>query len=134
MSNILIVLLSSSSAEWMLDVIGAGATATSATDWHDVWKKSEEINSVDTEINRIHEEGRQRPVVEAQHHSTYSTSWGYQVTVLLQRLFSSYWRNPSYLTAKLILNVAAALFIGFTFFNSKDTLQGTQNKIFVSLN
>ena len=116
----------------MLDVIGAGATATSTTDWHDVWINSEEIKAVNNDIERIHEEGRKRPPIAAQHDSTYATSWGYQVGVLLQRAFSSYWRNPTYLIAKLALNIAAGLFIGFTFFKAKDSLQGTQNKIFVS--
>jgi len=29
-------------AEFMLDVIGAGATASSETNWHDVWQRSNE--------------------------------------------------------------------------------------------
>jgi ATP-binding cassette subfamily G (WHITE) protein 2 (SNQ2) len=32
--------------------------------------------------------------------------------------------------AKLVLNIVGGLFIGFTFWKSKDTLQGTQNKLF----
>ena len=34
--------------------------------------------------------------------------------------------------AKLVLNVVAGLFIGFTFFKADDSIQGTQNKLFVS--
>jgi ATP-binding cassette subfamily G (WHITE) protein 2 (SNQ2) len=34
------------------------------------------------------------------------------------------------LLAKLALNVVAGLFVGFTFFKAKDSIQGTQNKIF----
>jgi len=33
---------------------------------------------------------------------------------------------------RLALNVVAALFVGFTFFKAKSSIQGTQNKIFVS--
>lgn len=35
--------------------------------------------------------------------------------------------------AKIALNIVAGLFIGFTFFKAKDTLQGTQDKLFVRL-
>ena len=33
--------------------------------------------------------------------------------------------------AKVALNVVAGLLVGFTFFKSKDSLQGTQDKLFV---
>ncbi len=115
----------------MLDVIGAGATATTATDWYSVWKKSPEASALQSELESIHTEGRRRPPVETTLKSEFSTSWGYQVWALTQRAFSSYWRNPTYLMAKLLLNIAGGLFIGFTFWKSKDTLQGTQNKLFV---
>ena len=114
----------------MLDVIGAGATATSATDWHSVWKKSPESVSLKEELTKIHAEGRQRPPVATTQKSEFSTSWGYQTFALTQRAFSTYWRNPTYLLAKMLLNIAGGLFIGFTFWKSKDTLQGTQNKLF----
>ena len=35
-----------------------------------------------------------------------------------------------YLMAKLILNIVGGLFIGFTFFKAKHSIQGTQNKLF----
>lgn len=116
----------------MLDVIGAGATASSEIDWHDVWKNSHEAKDLQTELNEVNEEGRKRPPVVATRRSTFSASWSYQLRVLLERGFLSYWRNTTYLAAKIALNVLAGLFIGFTFFKSKDTLQGSQNKLFVS--
>ncbi|KAG1884645.1 ABC-2 type transporter [Suillus subluteus] len=45
--------------------------------------------------------------------------------------FLAYWHNPTYLIAKITLNIAGGLLIGFTFFSSKDTLQGMQNKLFM---
>lgn len=116
----------------MLEVIGAGATATTTVDWHTVWKKSDEAAQALNEIQRIQEEGRKKPPVQATRKSAFATSWGYQVSVLTERAFSAYWRNPTYLLAKMILNIAAGLFIGFTFFKAKDSIQGTQNKLFVS--
>lgn len=120
------------SAEWMLEVIGAGATATTSTDWHSVWKKSDEKGKVDTHIEWLQEEGRKKPPVQTERHSEFATSWFNQAYLLLDRAFRSYWRNPTYLIAKLALNIAGGLFIGFTFFKAKDSIQGTQNKLFVS--
>ena len=116
----------------MLDVIGAGATASSTIDWHDVWKNSKEAIETQSDIDHIHCEGRKKPPVQATRKSEFATSWGYQTIILMQRAFQSYWRDPTYLISKLVLNIVAGLFIGFTFFKSKDTMQGTQNKLFVS--
>ena len=115
----------------MLDVIGAGATATSTIDWGDVWNNSKEASRVQEEIEQIHREGRQRPPVETLHRHTFATSWWHQLRFLTKRAFQSYWRNPTYLMAKMVLNIAAGLFLGFTFWKAKGTLQGTQNKLFV---
>jgi ATP-binding cassette subfamily G (WHITE) protein 2 (SNQ2) len=117
----------------MLDVIGAGATATSAVDWHRVWKTSDEKNKIDEHIDWIHSEGRKKPPVQTERHTEFATSWLNQTYLLLDRAFRAYWRNPTYLLAKLILNVVAGLFIGFTFYKAKGSIQGTQNKLFASI-
>ncbi|KZT26064.1 hypothetical protein NEOLEDRAFT_1063724 [Neolentinus lepideus HHB14362 ss-1] len=117
-------------AEYMLDVIGAGATATSQLDWHDVWKKSKEAEDLTKELDAIHDEGRKRPPVETELHTEFSTSWMHQVAQLTKRDVQSHWRSPTYLLAKILLNIVGGLFIGFTFFKSKNTLQGTQDKLF----
>ncbi|KAF9461727.1 pleiotropic drug resistance ABC transporter [Collybia nuda] len=117
-------------AEYMLDIIGAGATATSEQDWHAIWKKAPESTSVQQEIDAIHAEGRSRPAVEATLHSEFASSWGNQFFQLFNRGSRAHWRDPTYLFAKLILNIFGGLFIGFTFFKAKNTQQGTQNKLF----
>ncbi|KAG2034501.1 ABC-2 type transporter-domain-containing protein, partial [Suillus americanus] len=114
----------------MLDTIGAGATATASVDWHGIWKRSPEAAELQAQIERIHAEGRVRPSVETERRSEFATSWIHQAVVLTKRNFLAYWRNPTYLLAKITLNIAGGLLIGFTFFNSQDTLQGTQNKLF----
>lgn len=118
-------------AEFMLDVIGAGATATADRDWHnEVWKKSPEAQVVLEDLTRIHTEGRNRPPVKEELHSEYSTSWLHQTRALIVRNARSLWRDPTYILAKLFLNVMSGLFIGFTFWKSPNTLQGTQDKLF----
>lgn len=118
-------------AEYILDVIGAGATATSATDWHGAWKNSPESRAVDEELEALLQDGRKRHAVDTEQHSEFSTSWPYQLKTLWEREVIRHWRDPTYLLAKLALNVVAGLFVGFTFFKAKDSIQGTQNKIFV---
>jgi ATP-binding cassette subfamily G (WHITE) protein 2 (SNQ2) len=121
-----------SRAEYILDVIGAGATATTDTNWYDVWKRSPEASALEEELDTLLQEGRKRHAVDTEQHSEFSTSWLYQVKTLWEREMIRHWRDPTYLVAKLALNVVAGLFIGFTFFQAKDSIQGTQNHIFVS--
>ncbi|KAL0955420.1 hypothetical protein HGRIS_001666 [Hohenbuehelia grisea] len=117
-------------AEYMLEVIGAGATAPNTRDWHDVWLKSGGSQRLTESLDGIHSDGRRNPPVEATLTSTFATSWAYQLRELTARQFVSYWRNPSYVLSKLILNIFGGIFIGFTFFKANNTIQGTQNKVF----
>lgn len=118
-------------AEFILTAIGAGATATSSVDWHDAWKRSEEAANLQQELETIHAEGRGRPAIANESHHEFATPWIYQVAQLFNRDCESHWRDPTYLIAKIALNIVAGLFIGFTFFKAKDSIQGTQNKLFV---
>ena len=120
-------------AEYMLDVIGAGATAVADRDCHQVWVDSKECQSLESEIDQLHEEGRSHPPVSATVTTQFATPWIYQAGILLKRQFLAYWRDPTYLMSKLSLNIIGGLFIGFSFFKSKDTIQGTQNKLFVRI-
>jgi ABC-2 type transporter len=87
---------------------------------------------LDEELDALLEDGRKRHAVDTEQHSEFSTSWLYQVKTLWEREIIRHWRDPTYMLAKLALNIVAGLFIGFTFFKAKDSIQGTQNKIFVS--
>src|SRR5690606_28985381 len=119
-------------AEYMLDVIGAGATATTDRDWYEVWVNSKECHEASDELASIHDEGRKQPPVAATLKSTFANPWMYQARVVVARSHLTYWRDPTYLMSKMSLNIIGGLFIGFTFFKSKDTIQDTQNKLFVS--
>ncbi|KAG1763106.1 ABC-2 type transporter-domain-containing protein [Suillus occidentalis] len=99
-------------AEYMLDVIGAGATASTS--------RSRTFTT----------EGLARPVVQTAQPTEFATSWYHQLMSLTQRNFQAYWRNPTYLMAKFALCIAGGLLIGFTFYKTSDSLQGTQNKLF----
>lgn len=122
-----------SSAEYMLEVVGAGATAVADRDWYEVWLNSKERRQLEEDLEHIHAEGRKEPPVAQTLHGTYATPWTFQTRLLLQRQYASYWRNPTYLISKLTLNIFGGLFIGFTFFKSGDTIQANQDKLFVSV-
>ncbi|KAH9911829.1 YDR011Wp-like protein, partial [Epithele typhae] len=117
-------------AEYILEAIGAGATATTDIDWYKAWRNSPEAVHVQEELGAIQEEGRAKGPVQVRLHGEYPTTWLYQMAMLLRRDASAHWRDPVYLIAKISLNVAAALLIGFTFFQANTTIQGTQNHLF----
>ncbi|EGO01341.1 hypothetical protein SERLA73DRAFT_159769 [Serpula lacrymans var. lacrymans S7.3] len=118
-------------AEFMLDVIGAGATASSENDWHQTWTQSRESELLQEDIENIHADGQKHPPIKATFRSDFATPWAYQTWTLLKRAMLDHWRNPTYLMAKIMLNIVGGLLIGFTFFKRKDTIEGTQNKLFV---
>jgi ATP-binding cassette subfamily G (WHITE) protein 2 (SNQ2) len=112
----------------MLDVIGAGATASSTQDWEAVWRRSPESARAKEDLDRIHAKGRSRGAAETTFTSTFATSWVQQTSSLFARDFRARWRDvcafstdpnvcltllqPNYLSAKLILNIGAGLFMG----------------------
>ncbi|KAG5352686.1 hypothetical protein C0989_001028 [Termitomyces sp. Mn162] len=118
-------------AEFMLDVIGAGATASTNVNWHEIWKNSPEAVTTQEELERIHTEGRNRPPVAAAFHSEFATPWLHQTKELLIRNSRGFWRDPTYILAKIVLDIFGGLFIGFTFFKAKNSQQGIQNQLFV---
>jgi len=41
-------------AEYMLEIVGAGASGKAKQDWHDIWKDSKESVEVQAELDKIH--------------------------------------------------------------------------------
>ena len=117
-------------AEYMLDVIGAGATATSDIDWHAAWNNAPESAALEQELVKLHQEGRSKGATTEKIHSEYATGLWNQFSALMGRAFRHYARNPVYITGKIVLNVASGLFIGFTFYKADNSIQGSQNKLF----
>ncbi|KAK6996716.1 pleiotropic drug resistance ABC transporter [Favolaschia claudopus] len=114
-------------AEYMLDVIGAGATATSEQDWEAVWRRAPESGRAREELERIHAQGRIRGAVQATFTSTYATSWFQQFAALYRRDLTARWRDPVYIIAKVSLNIMAGIFLGFSFYKQENSQQGYQN-------
>lgn len=118
-------------AEYMLDVVNKGTTP-SGEDWFNVWKQSPESQAVQAEIDRIHKEQQEKVPVEesSQGHSEFAMPFWFQLYEVTYRVFQQYWRMPSYIISKWGLGIAAGLFIGFSFYQAKTSLQGMQTIIF----
>lgn len=85
-------------AEYILDVIGAGATATASKDWHEVWQNSPEKNATTSEIQVLTTEYRDRESgAEKADHSDFAMPWFSQYLSVQKRLFQHYWRSPTYM-------------------------------------
>ncbi|KAH6669801.1 putative ABC transporter CDR4 [Halenospora varia] len=118
-------------AEYMLTMVGAGPAGKSSKDWHEVWKNSQESRDVVTELGHIKDEMGSKAANDTEgSHSEFAMPFTTQLWEVTIRVFQQYWRTPGYIWAKLLLGVASALFIGFSFFHADSTQQGTQDAIF----
>jgi len=118
-------------AEYMLTMVGAGPTGQSTQDWHEVWKASAECQDVYRELERIKATMSVMAASPDPHsHAEFAMPLPTQIYYVTQRVFAQYWRMPEYIYSKLILGLASALFIGFSFYHSNASEQGMQNVIF----
>ena len=117
-------------AEYILDSIGAGATAHAHQNWHEIWTASPEYANVTQEIAKLNETLRLARSERKVEHGEFAMPLSTQVLEVGRRMFIQYWRSPVYISSKFLLNVVSALFIGFTFFKTGLGLQALQNKLF----
>jgi len=88
-------------AEYMLDAIGAGATAKTTRDWPKLWRESEECKLVNEEINKICTERRKADESQLmKDQREYAMPRTTQIIAVTKRSFTSYWRDPNYLLGK----------------------------------
>ncbi|AAS50897.2 ABR126Wp [Eremothecium gossypii ATCC 10895] len=120
-------------AEFMLEIIGAAPGSHALQDYHEVWKNSEEYRSVQEELLRMETELSKKPRTESpEQNREFAASLWYQYKVVSKRVFQQYWRSPGYLWSKIFMGTFSALFIGFSFFKSKSSMQGMQNQMFAT--
>ncbi|KAL8992955.1 MAG: hypothetical protein Q9188_007455, partial [Gyalolechia gomerana] len=136
-------------AEWMLEVTGAVPGSESAQDWPAIWNNSEEHKAVKAELARMKGTLSQQPVPvnDPDALRPFAAPLGTQLWVVLMRVCQQYWRTPSYLYSKVALclfsvcpnpskyyttclTLAQAVFIGFSFWKTPNSLQGLQNQLF----
>lgn len=119
-------------AEYILECIGAGATANIQEDWYDIWARSDEFKAVSEEIDQLQRELAARPDGEVEAHlkKRFAASWFTQFWQVYKRTHVQFWRSPQYIMAKFMLMVIGGLFIGFTFWNIDNSATGMQNAMF----
>ncbi|KAE8366440.1 ABC-2 type transporter-domain-containing protein [Aspergillus caelatus] len=125
-------------AEYMLEIIGAGASGQATKDWPVVWKESPEAREVKVELGRIRAtqcvpNGGPAPIDKlSDDQGEYAMPLTAQFWWVTHRVFQQYWREPAYIGAKFMLGVVSALFIGFSYFLPGHSIQGIQNLLFSS--
>lgn len=126
-------------AEYILEAIGAGATAKTDKNWFDVWSASPEKLDVEKKVDQLVDEGLQRETKSGMSDKElkelskpYASSALHDFLILTKRGYLTYWRNPEYIMSKFFLMLTSGLFIGFTFFGLKHTVIGMQNGMFTA--
>ncbi|KAF3390297.1 Multidrug resistance protein CDR1 [Penicillium rolfsii] len=119
-------------AEWMLDVIGAAPGSHSDVDWPAVWNASPEKEAVVNHLEDLRTtlSQKEKETSSDADYSEFAAPVTVQLRECLSRVFSQYWRTPSYIYSKLILSILTALYNGFAFFHAKNSQQGLQNQMF----
>lgn len=124
-------------AEYILEVIGAGATASTSQNWFDVWQSSSERVKAEQKIDQLIAEGHAKaplskddPANSKELKLKYAASIFSEMKYVTWRTALAFWRNPEYIMAKNMLMVINGLFIGFTFYDLKHTTTGMQNGLF----
>ncbi|KAJ5391521.1 hypothetical protein N7509_007011 [Penicillium cosmopolitanum] len=119
-------------AEYMLEIIGAGASGKATKDWALTWNESQQAKGIQTEIDRIHDERASAAgsTSEGSQVGEYAMPFTSQLWYVTHRSFQGFWREPSYVWAKIMLATMSSLFIGFTFFKPDSSLQGFQDVLF----
>lgn len=95
-------------AEWLLEVTGAVAGSENTHDWSAIWNNSEERRAVKAELARMKETFSGRPVTindptDPDALRPFAAPFGTQLWIVLKRVFTQYWRTPSYLYSKVAL-------------------------------
>jgi ATP-binding cassette subfamily G (WHITE) protein 2 (PDR) len=116
-------------AECILELVVRGANGN-GQDWHSVWTPSKECGEVQAEIESIHAIAKPQTEGAAadDNHSEFAMPLLAQVRIFTE--FQQYRRMPQYVLAKLILNVATGLFVGFTFWKPSGPQAGMRDIIF----
>ncbi|KAH8432475.1 uncharacterized protein LDX57_010110 [Aspergillus melleus] len=121
-------------AEYILDVVGAGAAARSSQDWAETWKSSPEALRNMNEIQSLVKAKGQVTIVSDDEpdisQAIYALPWTGQYVAVQKRLFTQYWRSPVYVVSKVAINTIGGLFLGFTFFKQDPSVAGLKNSLF----
>ncbi|OWB74169.1 hypothetical protein B5S31_g3950 [[Candida] boidinii] len=120
--------ISENPAEYILNCIGAGATASVNQDWHELWTSSPEFQAINEDIEILHRELPSRPLKQdvGDLSAKYATSYDQQFKWVLKRTYTQFWRSPIYIRAKFLECIFCALFVGFSFVGFDHSIAGAE--------
>ena len=118
-------------AEWMLEVVGAAPGSHAKQNYFEVWRNSDEYRAVQNELTRMETEFVKLPRDEdPESKLTYAAPIWKQYLLVTWRTIVQDWRTPGYIYGKSFLVITAALFNGFSFFNTGNSIQTLNNQMF----
>ncbi|KAG7694129.1 hypothetical protein KL948_003099 [Ogataea haglerorum] len=118
-------------AEYVLEVIGAGATAVIDEDWHEIWKNSTLYEKTCADVEKLINDTKNMQSSDQSHlKSRFAVSYGTQFKNVLVRTWLQFYRDVDYVMSKFMLMLLAGLLVGFSFWNVKHTSIGMQNLMF----
>ncbi|KIW03844.1 uncharacterized protein PV09_05143 [Verruconis gallopava] len=121
-------------AEFILETAAKGTKGKNGRriNWNEEWKNSDNAKEVLAEIDRVCQtrSGQNRDKGDAKLMREFAAPIWLQTTMLTKRVFTQYWRDPSYLYGKLFVSVIIGIFNGFTFWKLGDSIQDMQNRMF----
>ncbi|KAL5392982.1 hypothetical protein PMIN06_006396 [Paraphaeosphaeria minitans] len=105
----------------------------SRINWNEEWAKSSNNREMLEEIERVKSE-RSKKAFENEHGDAteFAAPVWLQTTMVTKRVFTQYWRDPSYLYGKLFVAVIIGIFNGFTFWKLGNSIGDMQNRMFTS--
>lgn len=100
--------------------------------WNEEWANSSHNKEMLQEIERIKNSRSTQVAQKKQSATEFAAPVYLQTTMLTKRLFTQYWRDPSYLYGKLFVAVIVGIFNGFTFYQLGNSIGDMQNRMFTS--
>lgn len=121
-------------ASWMLEVIGAGASAqrsASTFDFAEYYHLSRARNIYEQTLNSegITRPGNEPRIVLA---DQYAASYGVQARECLHKIFTTYWRNPNYNVVRIFIAIVVSVVFGSVYWQQEyDDFSSANSRISV---
>ena len=121
----------SNPAEYMLEAIGAGNPDYTGQDWGDVWASSPQHASRSEDIQSMISSRRATSSNKGtEDEREYAMPLSVQVSSVVKRSFTNYWRTPDYMIGKFMLHIVTGLFNTFTFYHVGNAQIDMQSRLF----
>jgi hypothetical protein len=121
-------------AEFLLDAgVGNVRAHHHRVDWIQLWKDSPEFDAIKKEIENIVSTrkavGNSLSTLKGREFAATTFD---QTVILTKRLWSNYWRTPSYGYGNLFTTLSTAIVAGFTFWKLGNSLIDLQERLFAA--